>query len=177
MRAGKWALVLINVLGGAAVLGSYAWGLSYRPRAAAILWGDAPQNIRQISTASMVLAALGYLTFTLYFLLLPADELRITDRKSLRLINGLYGAILLASALWMPLTWLAIEGASAGLLWVVRIDLMVVAAASLAMLGVLVRVRPRRNAWPRWSAVAGCIFFCMQTVVLDAIIWASYFHG
>ena len=45
-------LLVINIIGGAAVIGSYIFGLSGQTGGANVLWGGVPENIRQY-TASL----------------------------------------------------------------------------------------------------------------------------
>ena len=73
MEKSQRTLVAINVLGGMAVLGSYAWGAFARPDGMGALWGGVPESIRGFYTINMFLAAFGYFLFTPYiiFTLLP----------------------------------------------------------------------------------------------------------
>lgn len=175
MNAGKTGIVIINLLGGAAVLGSYAWGFRTRPNAAAILWGGVPPTIRPYYTAGMVLAAAGYFLFSYYIIMrLPASETRIANRRGYGAFSLLYALILLFSAFWMPLTFAAVR--SPALLWLVRLDLAIVAVASLALLFALIKVKPRLPRWAHTLAIVGATLFCLQTVVLDAILWSALFR-
>ena len=125
MRAEKWLMVFINLTGGAAVLGSYAHGLLTHPGAGEVLWGGVPQSVRPFYTAGMFLAAAGYFAFT-YFILFRLDprDTRVYGRFGFNVFNALYAAILIPSALWMPLTFLAVEQSSLWLLWIVRVVLV-----------------------------------------------------
>jgi hypothetical protein len=177
MHARKWLLVLINLVGGAAVLGSYAYGLLAHPGASGILWGGVPSNVRSFYTAGMVFAATGYFAFTGYILLrLDPRDTRVGRRFGFSVFNGLYAAILFPSALWMPVTLLTIAQSSTVLLWTVRVVLAAVGLASLGLLLSLLSTEPRQPPWAYWVAVVGCVGFCIQTVILDAIIWVAWFH-
>lgn len=176
MHPKKWLLLAINLLGGAAVLGSYAYGMRTHPNATNVLWGGVPASIRPFYTASMFLAAAGYFAF-IYFILfrLDPDKTRIWHRSGFGAFNILFAAILIPSALWMPLTFAAAEATSVVLLWVVRLVLAVVGLASLSLLVALLNVEPRHPPWAYWLAVLGCVAFCLQTAVLDMIVWSAYF--
>ena len=54
---------LVNVIGGVAVLGSYAWCLDTYPEHREALWGGVQGTLRSMFSLSMFLAAAGYLTF------------------------------------------------------------------------------------------------------------------
>ena len=105
MHSSQRVLLAINVVGGAAVLGSYAQGLTTHPGLQNALWGGVPETIQTPYTAWMFVAAAGYFAFS-YFLLLRTnpDEVRVAGRFGYYLFSLLYGGILIPSALWMPLT-------------------------------------------------------------------------
>lgn len=176
MHAKKWMMLLINLLGGAAVLGSYVWGFRTYPGAGDALWGGVSENIRPYITANMLLAATGYFAF-IYFTLfrLDATHGRVFGRFGFGLFNLLYVAILLPSALWMPVSILAIEQGSQLFAWLARLVLAVVGLASLGLLFALLKVRPAQPRWAQRLAVIGSIPFCIQTVLFDAILWGALF--
>jgi hypothetical protein len=124
----------------------------------------------------MFLAATGYFAFS-YFILfrLNPTNTRVFSRFPFGLFNVLYAAILIPSALWMPLTLFALEGPSLGFLWAVRIVLAMVGLASVGLLFALLKVEPRLPRWAHRLAVAGCVGFCLQTAILDAIVWVAFY--
>ena len=61
-------LLIINILGGAAVIGSYVFGLSGQSGGTNVLWGGVPSSLRPVYTVSMILSALGFFAF-IYFIL------------------------------------------------------------------------------------------------------------
>jgi hypothetical protein len=176
MHKQKWLLLFINLLGGSAVIGSYIWGFRAFPDAGQILWGGVPLAIRPYYTAGMILAANGFFAFT-YFILfqLKVEETRVFYRFGYGAFNIIYAIILVFSALWMPWTFAALQGSTLGLLWAVRLVLAIVALASLALIAALLTVQPRRPVRAHRLALVGCVGFCLQTVLLDAIVWSSYF--
>jgi hypothetical protein len=173
----KKLLVTIILVGGVAVLGSYGLGILANPKAGSMLWSGVPQSIRPYYTVNMFLAASGYFAFT-YFILFrlePADT-QTTHRYRYGLFNLLYSGILIPSALWLPLTVLAVEQSSIILSWVVRIALITVGLASLGLLFAILKVKTPQSFWARRLAVIGCVLFCLQTVVLDALVWGAFFR-
>jgi hypothetical protein len=177
MHPRKWLLVIIILVGGFAVLGSYVYGTQAYPGKAELLWGGVPENFRPFITANMLLAAIGYFAFTYYVLFcLSATEVKVYQRYGYGVFNILYATILIPSALWMPLTLLAVEQATAAAEWAVIIDLWIVGLSSLALLWALWSVEPRQPRWAHRLALVGCVFFCIQTVLLDAIVWSVFFE-
>jgi hypothetical protein len=176
MHPKKWLMLTINILGGAAVLGSYVWGFQTYPGAGNVLWGGVPENVRPFYTANMFVAAAGYFAFVYFtlFRLSPTDT-RVFGRFGFGIFNLLYAAILAPSALWMPLLLLAVEQASPAFVWLVRFVLAVIGMASLGLFFSLLKVEPARPRWAQRLAVSGSIGFCIQTVLLDAVIWGALF--
>lgn len=176
MHPKKLWLAIIILAGGSAVLGSYVFGAFTQPNAGQILWGGVPEGVRPAYTTGMFLGAAGYFAYT-YFILfrLNARDTRVAGRFGYGLFLALYTAILIPSALWMPLTMLAIQQSNPALAWLVRAVLAVVALASLGLLAALLKVQPHQPEWAHRLAVGGSVAFCLQTVILDALFWSASF--
>jgi len=171
-------LGLINVVGGILVLGSYAHGLITHPASRGAIWGGVPETIKPLYTANMLFAAAGYLAFT-YFVMfsLNRDNAQLVNLSGFKVFYIIYALILFPSALWMPLTYAALGHPDSGLYyWAVRITLAVVGLASLGLLGVLLSLHSSESSPVYWLAVAGSVFFCIQTAVLDGIVWSTFFR-
>ena len=171
-------LIVVNVLGGLAVLGSYAWGILSHPGQADALWGGVPASWRPAYGLSMLPAAAGYLVFAPY-LLFRVDPATTTFPLGLP-----YGAllvpfllILVPSALWMPLTFRFVETGGEGLWLAIRVVLALVGLGSVALLGMLAGIQPRVHPVHWGLSVAGAVAFLWQTGVLDALAWTSRFRG
>jgi hypothetical protein len=172
----KRRMVWIVLLGGVAVLTSYAYSLGIDPATQASLWGGVPQELLPAYVAFMALATAGYFAFT-YFLLFRVDPDRawIAGRFGYGLFHGLYVMILAPSALWLPLTSVMVQQPS-NILWLaIRLVLATVGLGSLALLLALLAFRPRQPVRAYWLAVAGSVAFCIQTAVLDLFVWTALF--
>jgi hypothetical protein len=165
----------LNLFGGIAVLGSYAFCLLTYPAAVGDFWGGVPDGLRSIYTVNMFLAAAGYFAFTFFLMyrLKPADT--GSGRFGLGTFNVLYALILIPSALWMPLTFAMLEAPSDGLWWAIRLTLATVGIGSLGLLVGLLAVRPSPPSLAHKLAVVGSLAFCLQTAVLDAAVWPAFF--
>jgi len=176
MKKYLWLLLAINLLGGSAVIGSYIWGLG-RPGAVDALWGGVPISIRPYYTAGMLLAAAGYFAFTHFILFrLNPDKVKVFGCCYVRIFHFIYLGILVFSALWLPVTLWAVENPGPLAVWVVRGILIIVALFSLGLLAALLGTKPRDPAWAHMLAVIGAVLFCVQTVILDAIVWGTAFR-
>lgn len=168
-------MAALNLGGGPAVLGSYVVGILGHPDTAGELWGQIPEALRPLYTANMFVAAAGYLVFTaVLWSRVDPDRARTFAGLGFAWFNACYAAILIASTLWMPLSFVALE--QPAILPLVWLDLAIVAAGSL---GVLVGLR-RHFSRPRPTsgrlAIVGAALFCGQTVVLDFLIWPWFFR-
>ena len=168
----RW-LAALNVVGGTAVLASYVVGLGAVSGEA--LWGGVPEGLRPLYTINMFLAAGGYFLFTYYILFkLDSETTRLGGRFGYGIFFLLYALILLPSALWLPLTGVLVaqpgDGIWAGVLGVLTLT----GLGSLGLLACLLNLG--ENA-PRGRTVAvlGLIPFCLQTAVLDAVVWPTFF--
>jgi hypothetical protein len=172
----KAALVMLNAIGGAAVLGSYVHGIASNPMTRGDVWGGIPGPLEPVYTISMLCAAAGYFPFT-YYILARVDPLRVRifDRFGYGLFHVLYACVLFFSALWMPLTFAMLESPSVPLWYAIRITLAIVGLASLGILAALLTLRPRESGSAHKAAVIGSIAFCIQTTLLDALVWPAFF--
>jgi hypothetical protein len=103
---------------------------------------------------------LSFFAFTCFILFhLDPVKTQVTSRFGFRLLNALYAAILITSALWLPLTFLAVEQSSPAVGWEARMVLAVVAIASLGLFVALLKVKPSQPLWAHRMALVGCVFF------------------
>ena len=176
MNSTKRLTMWINIVGGSAVLLSYAHGIYSHPIARGEVWGGVPDMLRPLYTINMFLAAAGYFAFSyLVFFRLDPDQARIGNRFGFSAFNVLYALILIPSALWMPLTFAMLETPSTELWFAIRLTLGLVGLGSLGLLAAILTVESPRAGGARWFAVIGSGFFCLQTAILDAVVWPAFF--
>ncbi|MFC1946074.1 hypothetical protein ACFLW1_02615 [Chloroflexota bacterium] len=175
MNIQQIVLVVINVIGGVGVIGSYLYGLGAQAGGANALWGGVPAAVRPLYTISMILSAIGYFLF-LYFIIFRLDstQVSIAGKFSFSLFFAIFLLILLPSALWMPLTNFFVQSPSTGTWVMVRLVLSLVGIGSVALVWALLSL-PVREGIGYWLAVGGGVYFAFHTVVLDAIIWAALY--
>lgn len=175
MRGARLSLLWLNLLGGSAVLGSYAWGLASNPLTRGQLWGGVPESLRPLYTTSMLLAAAGYFAFSFY-VFFRLDPRRVAvGRFGFGAFHALYALILVPSALWLPLTFAMLEAPSDALWLAIRAVLALVAAGSLGLVAALALAGPAQSPLARAIALAGALAFSFQTAFLDALVWPAYF--
>jgi hypothetical protein len=169
-------LLVINVIGGAAVIGSYIFGLNAQAGGANVLWGGVPANIRPVYTVSMVLSALGYFAFLYYILFrLTPSEVSIAGIFGFSLFYAIFLVILIPSAFWMPLTNLYVGNPSTAILVGIRTVLVLVGLASIALVWALLSLQGKVPGISYWLAVGGSAYFAFHTAILDAVVWSVLF--
>jgi hypothetical protein len=170
-------LLIINIIGGIAVIGSYVLGLRGQSGGANVLWGGVPDNLRPVYTVSMILSALGFFAFIYYiFFRLDPGQTSIAGISGFTLFYVIFLLILIPSALWMPLTNMYVGNPSTGIWIAVRTVLAMVGLASIALVWALLTLQGRVPGLAHWLAVAGSGYFAFHTAILDAIVWAALFR-
>jgi hypothetical protein len=171
----KKTWLAINVVGGAAVLGSYVHGLATHPDTRNDLWGTIPLELQAVYNVTMLLAAAGYFFFSYYFLArTDADEVRF-GKRGFGLITALYALILVTSALWLPLTFAYLESPSPGLWAIIRADLFGVGIGAIGLIVALFVMKPRAEGTAGVLALLGLLLFALQTAFLDPLVWPQFF--
>lgn len=174
MNKQKLTLLIINLLGGAAVIGSYVWGILTHPGQTESLWGGVPAAVRSAISINMLLAAAGYLVM-FFILMLRASPGATIGKLPFTAFHVMYLFILIPSALWMPLTYAVVQSYTL-LVWLaVILVLALTALAGIALVLSFLFLQPPLSRRMRWLAVIGGAFFILQTAVLDAILWTSSF--
>jgi hypothetical protein len=169
-------LLIINIIGGAAVIGSYIYGLNAQTGGASVLWGGVPNNVRPIYGVSMVLSALGFFAFIYYILFrLTPDEVSIAGKFGFSIFYAIFLVILIPSAFWMPLTNAYVGNPSTGIWIGVRTVLALVGIASISLVWALLSLQGKVPGISYWMAIAGSAYFAFHTAILDAIVWAALF--
>jgi hypothetical protein len=173
----KIILLIINIVGGVAVIGSYILGLRGESRGANALWGGVPTRIRPVYTVSMILSAIGYLAslYFIFFELVPED-VEIGGRFGFVLFIPIIVLMLFPSALWMPLSNLYVDKPKTGTWIAVRTVLFIVGLASIALAWAFFALEPNDRGVAYWFAVVGSCYFAFHTFILDAIVWAALFR-
>jgi len=176
MHPQKKQWLAINVLGGVAVLGSYAHGLITHPQTRDLLWGDIPGPLQEVYGVTMWLATAGYLVF-MHFVLFRVDpaEARVGRQFGFGVINACCAAVVVASALWMPLTFVYLTTPSTALWVLIRADLIAVGIGAVGLVVALFNLSPRPTGWVGVITVLALLLFALQTAFLDPFVWPSFF--
>jgi len=149
----RLSLLMINLIGGVAVLGSYAVGISSHPGQTDLLWGTLPEGVRGIYTANMLPAAIGYLVAFAYLMAAPPERLQHAGKPALPTLSTVYATFLASSTAWMPLCWVALDGGRDDLIGLIKLVLLLAGLSSAGLLLLLARLTdPPRPRWWRASA-------------------------
>lgn len=177
MDGQRRSLLLLIGIGGTAVLGSYVLAFVGTPELRSGLWGGLPESLKGAYTVNMFLAAAGFFPATVLLgFKTPLGEFAQQTGSSWEAMLGAYAAILMPSALWLPLTALYIEDPSTPLWIAIRLVLFAVGLGA-SFLGLLLIRRAARGPTWAWAAVVTFLPFWLQTMVLDAIVWPWFYHA
>lgn len=171
------ALAIVTIVGGLAVVGSYAYGFVSIPGGINGLWGQTPDGIKGVYGAGMALGAAGFFAYTWHLLFgVDAARARVGDRFGYGLFVVLYALVLVPSALWLPLTAAMVEQPDERLWWAIRAVLFTVGLSGAALVAALVALRPGDPSPGRRWAIVGAVLFTLHTLVLDAVVWPALFR-
>ena len=177
MNGPRRSLLLLIGIGGTAVLGSYVLAFVGTPELRTGLWGGLPESLKGAYTVNMFLAAFGFFPATLLLgFKTPLGEFQAQTGLSWEVMLGAYAAILMPSALWLPLTALYIEDPTPVLWLAIRVVLFAVGLGASTLAWMLIR-RASQGPTLAWGAVATFFPFWLQTMVLDAIVWPWFYHA
>ncbi len=167
--------LVLNAVGGLLVLGTYLWGALDASAVMTSLWGGVPEAIRPLYTVNMLLSAVGYFFFAPYIAFrIDTSRSDIFGPWGYSIFSVFMLLVLIPSAAWLPLTSMMLADPSPFLWWMIRLDLALVAVGSLGLFVSLWTLRPPTSPG-RKAALVGLVPFCLQTVVLDALVWPAYF--
>jgi len=177
MTLSQKTLLIVNIIGGILVLGSYVFGLVSNPGRGMELWGNLPEAIRPVYTASMFAAAAGYFFF-LYHLVFRANAntFKLPFGLPFYTVHIVFMMILVPSAIWMSLTFAYIDAPSVWMWALVRVTLFTVGVGSALLVAILMSLKATSPGQFWWPSVAGATVFTFHTLVLDATVWPIYFH-
>ena len=172
MTSPQVMLMIVMLMGGVGVIGSYAQGFIAHPGSVNILWGKISGPFRSVYTVSMLLSALGYFAFA-YFLLfrIVPSTAKVTGTLGFEVFFTVIAGMLLFSSLWMPFTYSYVEKPNPGTWVAIRIVLFLVGLSSCALAWAILSLHSKQPPVPYWFAVVGSVYFAFHTTVLDAFFW------
>ncbi len=168
--------LLINIIGGIAVLGGYVIALINHPETRNELWGGVPENLRFWITIFMFISAFGY-CFAMYYLIF--DEGLFLNffwgKFDYKLIKILLIIFLLTAALWIHTAFIYIESGSK-LYWnFVQLELWLTGiSAFLIMIGIATAIGVKNSNLHLYS-ILGLSAISFHCLALDAFLWLNKF--
>lgn len=174
MNENQKIFLLINIIGGILVLGSYYFGLK-GGKGADALWGGTPLNIRNIYAISMLISAVGYIVFFSYIYINLGTK-TFVDLPYLgeKTFLVLFALLLGASALWMPLTNLMVSNPNTTIWISIRAVLAIVGISSVLICASLLSLNPKPTGTFYIATLIGISWFSIHTGLLDAILWPYF---
>jgi hypothetical protein len=156
----KRSFIILILLGGMLVLGSYGMVFQAGPDIISTMWGGVPERLMPFYQANMLWGMAGYFLYTLFFLfVMPEGATGFSARLENRLLLIFYALILFPSSMWTPLTLMMISHPT-NLTWAaIRIVLVLVGAGSLGIFYLLLRARPKHFSLFYLFAIVGMRWF------------------
>ena len=179
MPTAKKIFLGINLLGGLSVLSSYIFCMILYPDRSASLWGSASDPVITFFVISMVLAALGYISFTIFLLRgNKLDAVRVGTISGANIINSLYLVVLVCSTIWMPASISFSMSENILTEFIIRLVLWMVGLASVLILILICKIKfsyGKSSFLYHMFALLGAMIFTIHTLILDAVIWPFFY--
>ncbi|MBN4081011.1 hypothetical protein JYT44_01465 [Caldithrix abyssi] len=168
--------IIINLIGGAAVLGGNAFALVTHPKLRNDLWGGIPESWKPLYIASMLIAAFGYVTAMYYLIYKEGLKSKyFWGKADASVLTILLVLFLLSASMWIHSTFAYLESPSSGIWTMIQIELRTKALAILLFtIGLATTTERSQPSIHRW-AVIGISFTSFHCLVLDAILWTMKF--
>ncbi len=174
----QYLFLLVNIIGGVAVIGGYVLGLSMYSEHREALWGGVQGNLRNAFTASMLLAAAGYITFCFATIFKGgADEFGVNQifvQYSLSVLSAIF---LISASLWMPAT-IAFVHSGISYWWGIAVFSLWITALSLLWMTVMIAFSDVQSisGTIKYSSVIGLAYITFHCMILDAVGWVWLFN-
>ncbi|MBN2652623.1 MAG: hypothetical protein JXR63_09580 [Spirochaetales bacterium] len=178
MKKDNLILLIINLVGGAFVLGSYVVSILLHEGSGMDFWGQTSESLIPIYTVFMFLAMISYLVFSPYLIfMVDSSNSRMWSRLSYRAFYLPFLIILIFSVFWMPLTLAYMRSPSSWLWVLIQMDLLFVGLGTLMLFLFFLGLKPRKAAIWYWACIPFFLLFIFQTVILDPFLWTAGFLG
>ena len=166
----------VNIIGGIAVLGGYAYALAINPETRNALWGGIPESWKPLYTFSMFTSAIGYLYATYYLVFKGGLDLQFFWGKyKASLLTILISIFLISSSFWIHSTFSYIDSPTQSQWLTIQIELFITAIALILFTIGLVSANGVGKILNHKLAIIGCLLITFHCLILDAIIWTSKF--
>ncbi len=174
----QYLFLLVNIIGGVAVIGGYVLGLSMYSEHREALWGGVQGNLRNAFTASMLLAAAGYITFCFATIFKGgADEFGVNHIFGQYSLSVLSAIFLISASLWMPAT-IAFVHSGISYWWGIAVFSLWITALSLLWMTVMIAFSDVQSisGTIKYSSVIGLAYITFHCMILDAVGWVWLFN-
>ena len=177
MNTQQVLFLTINLIGGLAVLGSYAIGLGMFPEYREALWGEVRGGLRTAIVISMLFAALGYLAFCYVALFQNGlGDFNKSDWLNSYTLSILVAVFLISATFWMPSAIAYLKFLNTYWLVICIVSLWVTAISLAALVGIVITSDVEIiGSASHYVAIIGIGLITFHCLVFDAIIWSIMF--
>lgn len=168
--------MLVNIIGGIAVLAGYAFTLVNNPETRNDLWGGVPESWKPMYSLSMFVSAFGYLYVTYYCAFKRGLDMQFFGgRYGASTMTVLIAIFLFSSSFWIHSTFSYIDSPSQKQWFFINIELFTTAIALILFTLGLATAKGVQNKLKHNIATVGSSLITFHCLILDAIIWTSKF--
>ncbi len=164
------------MIGGIAVLSSYALCIILFPETREVLWGGISGTVRSFFVISMLIAATGYLSYLAITFLNPdLGQFRETLFLGSHSISILSLLFLISATLWMPTSVIYSKNPSFLMWLIVVFALWITALSIIAILAITLSSTFESKLSLKIISCIGLFYISFHCLILDGIIWVAKF--
>ena len=169
-------LLIINFIGGIAVLGGYVVALINHPHTRNDLWGGVPESLRPWITSFMFVSAFGYCTAMYYLVFKDGMQLDFLRGKvSENFFLGVVIIFLVSASMWIHTTFAYMHSPSK-LLWsFVQAELWITGLSIFFLFFIILTASGVKNHYLHFASLVGLGAITFHCLFLDAFLWINRF--
>lgn len=170
MQPPQLAVLVLTILLGLGTLGSYVPLVIDQVKGKYDYWLQFPKSSRIVFYVFQALAAVGFLTFFINYMIEPVDDKQGLLSYTPWVTPLILGILLLSCLIWGISVVQYMRNRSTWLKWVAVTSLVVTAIGALLLLAGYAETKE-----PKWYVLLGLLLFSIVTVLADGVMWNARF--
>jgi len=136
------------------------------------LWGRIPESKKNIYYGSVFITLVAFIIFLYY---LGVSNSFIEDTNQIIKLFGILVIFLLLSISWTPMSLYYLANKSPSLKYQIILLMFLIPFSLIYPIYVLYNLRDDKHKLLKNISLAGIIYYCLHTFILDSILWCYYF--